>query len=83
MYDTSGSMLARLTRRQRRIDVAKSVLDRLITRTLPPGVPTSLRIFRPLIEVVSTASVDPPPSRAAARIIVPAAPANSTRLTVS
>ncbi|CAN5835848.1 hypothetical protein BH23CHL8_BH23CHL8_11730 [soil metagenome] len=46
LLDTSGSMRERLEGR-RRIDVAKDVLDRLINGTLPPGMPTALRIFKP------------------------------------
>lgn len=46
LFDTSGSMTEKLGNR-RRIDVAKDVLTRLVTQTLPDGVPTALRIFRP------------------------------------
>jgi Mg-chelatase subunit ChlD len=46
LLDTSGSML-RKTEGGRRIDVAKDVLTRLVTETLPAGVPTALRIFKP------------------------------------
>jgi hypothetical protein len=46
LLDTSGSMLED-TQGGRRIDVAKDVLTNLVTRTLPAGVPTALRIFKP------------------------------------
>lgn len=45
LLDTSGSMNAKLGKRTR-IAVAKAVLDRLVTETLPDGVPTALRIFK-------------------------------------
>ena len=46
VLDTSGSMRERLGR-QRRIDVAKDVLARLVTEQLAPGTPVALRTFRP------------------------------------
>jgi Mg-chelatase subunit ChlD len=46
VLDTSGSMLERLGRRQRRIDVAKRVLARLVAEQLDPGTPVALRVFR-------------------------------------
>jgi hypothetical protein len=45
VLDTSGSMLERLGRK-RRIDVAKSVLARLVAEQLEPGTPVALRAFR-------------------------------------
>ncbi len=45
LLDTSGSMLKRIDG-TRRIDVAKQVLTRLVTQTLPSGVPTALRTFK-------------------------------------
>jgi hypothetical protein len=45
LLDTSGSMNAKLGKRTR-IAVAKDVLDRLVTETLPDGVPAALRIFK-------------------------------------
>ncbi len=45
VLDTSGSMLDRFGGR-RRIDVAKSVLDKLVTQDLPAGAPVALRVFR-------------------------------------
>jgi hypothetical protein len=45
LLDTSGSMLERLGG-ARRIDVAKSVLRRLVNDTLPAGVPLALRTFK-------------------------------------
>lgn len=45
ILDTSSSMLERLGR-QRRIDVAKSVLRELVSEGLRPGTPVSLRVFR-------------------------------------
>jgi hypothetical protein len=44
VLDTSGSMLEKIGSR-RRIDIAKSVLGQLITKTLPVGMPVALRIF--------------------------------------
>jgi Mg-chelatase subunit ChlD len=44
ILDTSGSMLERLEGR-RRIDVAQSVLTRLVRDKLPPGVPLAFRVF--------------------------------------
>ena len=46
VLDTSGSMRERLGR-QRRIDVAKVVLARLVAEQLAPGTPVALRTFRP------------------------------------
>jgi Mg-chelatase subunit ChlD len=46
VLDTSGSMLERIGRRRRRIDVAKDVLARLVTERLAPGTPVALRVFR-------------------------------------
>ena len=45
VLDTSSSMLERLGR-QRRIDVAKSVLREIVSEGLSPGTPVSLRVFR-------------------------------------
>jgi Mg-chelatase subunit ChlD len=45
VLDTSGSMRKRLGR-ERRIDVAKEVLARLVTERLDPGTPVALRVFR-------------------------------------
>lgn len=44
LFDTSGSMLQPLGD-ARRIDVAKDVLTRLVTDTLPDGLPVALRVF--------------------------------------
>ncbi len=44
ILDTSGSMLKRLGK-DRRIDVARSVLTELVTRDLPPGAPVAIRVF--------------------------------------
>jgi hypothetical protein len=44
ILDTSGSMLERIGG-QRRIDVAKRSLERLVTEALDEGVPVSLRTF--------------------------------------
>jgi hypothetical protein len=47
VLDTSGSMLKRLGR-ERRIDVAKSVLRDLVNEQLRAGTPVALRTFRPV-----------------------------------
>ena len=44
ILDTSGSMLQPLEN-QRRIDIARDVLDELISDTIPPGTPLALRVF--------------------------------------
>jgi Mg-chelatase subunit ChlD len=44
VLDASGSMLQRLEG-QRRIEIARSVLNRLVTKTLPAGTPLALRVF--------------------------------------
>ncbi|MGN6486340.1 MAG: hypothetical protein ACTHLT_00790, partial [Devosia sp.] len=44
ILDASGSMLQHLGSR-RRIEVARTVLKELVTRTLPPGAPLALRVF--------------------------------------
>jgi hypothetical protein len=45
VFDTSGSMLDRLSGTQTRIDVARQVLTNLVQNILPPGIPTALRVF--------------------------------------
>ena len=45
VLDTSGSM-KRSIGKQRRIDIAKSVLGDLVTDTLPEGIPVALRTFK-------------------------------------
>jgi hypothetical protein len=44
ILDTSGSMLDPLES-QRRIDIAKEVLGKLVAETIPPGTPLALRVF--------------------------------------
>ncbi len=44
ILDTSGSMLDRFGGK-RRIDIAKSVLDKLVNEDLPAGAPVALRVF--------------------------------------
>lgn len=44
ILDTSGSMLEELEGK-RRIDVAKDVLGKLVTETIPAGTPLALRVF--------------------------------------
>jgi hypothetical protein len=44
ILDASGSMLQHLGDR-RRIEIARTVLSELVTRTLPPGAPLALRVF--------------------------------------
>jgi hypothetical protein len=45
VLDTSGSMLEKIHGKSR-IDIAKSVMTKLVTSTLPAGVPVALRIFK-------------------------------------
>ena len=45
VLDTSGSMTRRIGKRTR-IDIAKAVLDDLVTGTLPAGIPVAFRTFR-------------------------------------
>ena len=44
ILDTSGSMLERIGSK-RRIDIARAVLQELVTRRLPAGAPVALRVF--------------------------------------
>ena len=46
LLDTSGSMLSKVGK-QRRIQIAKAVLQDLVDQTLPAGLPVALRIFDP------------------------------------
>jgi len=71
VLDTSGSMLKKLGR-SRRIDVAERVLTRLVTETLPPGLPVMLRTFVALPRSCATTLAVPlgplEPATMAARI---------------
>jgi Mg-chelatase subunit ChlD len=53
LLDTSGSMRAKIGK-QTRIAIAKRVLDRLVGRTLPEGLPVALRTFDPARRCGST-----------------------------
>ena len=53
LLDTSGSMTRKIGK-QRRIDIAKSVLTDLVNKTLPEGLPVALRIFDPRQKCGST-----------------------------
>ncbi len=53
MIDTSGSMRAKMGKRTR-IAIARQVLDRLVRRTLPEGLPVALRTFDPARRCGST-----------------------------
>jgi hypothetical protein len=44
ILDASGSMLQRVGPK-RRIDIARTVLTDLVTKTIPPGTPVAMRVF--------------------------------------